>query len=685
MSTKAKKRVNLNSIKAKLIIISLLVISSAIIICNGISSHLTIKSTTNILKETLKPLAVDASMRIDNYLRTYRTLAKEIASNDIFLKTVVNEIPSDVANPEDYITNEDLFREYRKIEERHGLSLVLSTDIDGNTYENDITISDRNYFINTKETLAPSTGDMNIGRTDEIVSFLTAAPIIKNGEFKGIIALRLDATELKALVSEIVIGETCISEIIAKDGTQIASSFAKSGNNEFNVIEIAKTDSNFEGMAVVHQDKIKGISGVSEYEYMGNNRMVAYSPIPNTNGWSASVDIETAEFLKDAKFSTYFVYILGIIAIIISSIIMINLSTKITKPIRLCIERIQKLAQGDLSSPVPKITSKDETGELAESTAQIVDTISSILTDIGGGLEEMAKGNLNIESSNIDIYVGDFQVLIIAMYDIIDNVSLVLSQIKQSSDQVKIGSEQVSYGAQALSQGTTEQASILEELAATISEIALKVQITAQNAQNAKFANEHSSKEVIHSNKQMQEMIIAMDSINSKSQEVNKIIKTIDDIAFQTNILSLNAAVEAARAGEAGKGFAVVAQEVRNLAIKSAEAAKTTAILIEDTVNVVNNGVIIAKTTATSMLGVVSGAQKVSSLVDEIANDSKEQSVSIIQINLGIDQISSVVQINSATSEESAAASEELASQAYMLQTLVSQFQTKDLKISNKN
>jgi Methyl-accepting chemotaxis protein len=261
------------------------------------------------------------------------------------------------------------------------------------------------------------------------------------------------------------------------------------------------------------------------------------------------------------------------------------------------------------------------------------------------------------------------------MQELLLNLNSTLLQISQSADQVDSGAGQVANGAQALSQGATEQASSIEELSASITEITEQIRKNAENAKSVHDKANFAEREMFSSNDQMREMMIAMGQINFKSSEISKIIKIIDDIAFQTNILALNAAVEAARAGVAGKGFAVVADEVRNLAGKSAEAAKHTTILIEETISAVENGSQITSKTATSLDKSANATKEVVALIDDISKASQEQATAIIQINQGIEQISSVVQTNAATAEESAAASEELSGQANILQELIAKFE----------
>lgn len=258
-----------------------------------------------------------------------------------------------------------------------------------------------------------------------------------------------------------------------------------------------------------------------------------------------------------------------------------------------------------------------------------------------------------------------------------ENVNQVLTNINSSSEQVASGSKQVSDSSMALSQGATEQASSIEELTASLEEISSQTRLNAQNANQANELADVAKNNAEHGNLQMTEMLKAMEEINDSSSNISKIIKVIDEIAFQTNILALNAAVEAARAGQHGKGFAVVAEEVRNLAARSANAAKETTDMIEGSIKKVESGTKIANETAIALSKIVTDVTKAASLVGEIAVASNEQALGIEQINQGIMQISEVIQTNSATSEESASASEELSSQALILKEMVGNFKLK--------
>lgn len=347
----------------------------------------------------------------------------------------------------------------------------------------------------------------------------------------------------------------------------------------------------------------------------------------------------------------------------------------IANPVAELTKAANQLAIGDVDVTLSDRSTEDEITELLDAFGTMADNIR----EQAKTAHELSQGNLQIEVTPR----SEKDILGLALKEIVDDYNILLAAMKESTTQVTAGAGQVASASQALAQGSTEQASAIEQITASMDEIADKTRINASQASEADKLARDVANGAEAGNEKMHEMVAAMKEINQSSVEISKIIKTIDDIAFQTNILALNATVEAARAGVHGKGFAVVAEEVRNLAEKSAQAANETGDMINNSINKVNNGSELAKETAKSLEEIVQNVEKTAELINNIAMATNNQATAVTEINQSIGQVSQVVQNNSASSEECAASSEELANQAEALIQMLGKYQLKETGRSN--
>lgn len=488
-----------------------------------------------------------------------------------------------------------------------------------------------------------------------------------DGTIRGVAAADVYLDSISKIVSEVQLEDTGgIFLVDTRTGTIIGHKDPEITGQKLNEVN--------DEMYVYANEQIEsGKTGLSLFE----NTYIQVENVPGSD-WISVSYVSRSEVLAELQQLTITMLVVAILAILaLILLVVIQVRRIIGRPVKELSLVATQIAEGELEQTI-HYHSRDELGVLANDFNQVTLRLREYvlyINEISEKLREIAAGNLAFTLENE--YTGEFSKIKDSLEEISHALNRTMGEIDSASRDVAAGAEQVSQGAVTLSQGSTEQAAEVEALASNISSVSESVHKIAQGAEKASQISQEVKTGLLESKDKMQNMTEVIRKISDRSNEINTIVKTIEDIAFQTNILALNAAVEAARAGEAGKGFAVVADEVRALAGKSSEAAQKTTALLGQTVSSMEEGIGAAQDTADSILTVVSQSDEMNGLIDGIAAYTKQQADNTEQITQGITQISQVVQTNVSTAESSAAASEQLSGQSAMLRKLVSQFQLK--------
>ena len=655
-------------------LLGILVPLFAVLLIMGVFLTNKVSSSVNqVMSGQLDSSAQAAANQVETFFERYRGISECLASTQIAQDTVVEDTPGDITTGALYDSlletlsliqgdnKEDIAYLWickfktGEILQNDGV-LYTPADLDYTTRDWYTRVMDKQNSIATGGYISANTNSMMV---------TVASPIYVNGQIQGIVGIDLNMDALNQELSTVKVGNTGYITLFDDTGMILY-------NPDSSVINTNMSEAGYSS------DLTSALESGENHEAMPYTRGGAqyYGSIVsiNTIGYTLLGVMPQAEFVGHTN-AVIRILVIGIlVCAVLLAVICVFIALSITRPLKRLDVAVGQLADGELDVVV-ETRGRDEVSQLGGNVARIVERLKEYINyidEVSTVLRQIGEGNLDFTLRQA--YVGEFSKVKDALLNIQSTLTETITSIVQSAEQVNAGADQIAVGAQSLAQGATEQASSVEELSSAVQDLSTQATDEANQAVEAGKFLAGIQDEVEKSNQQMELMRKAMEDISTQSSAIRGIIKTIDDIAFQTNILALNAAVEAARAGSAGKGFAVVAEEVRNLASKSAEAAKRTNELIENSIQAVQHGEELTKTAATSLSVVADGTHQIVNTIHTVVETYRAQAQQLSDIAHGVDQVSAVVQTNSATAEESAAASEELSSQASMMRQQVAHF-----------
>lgn len=666
----------MKSIKTKI----LLMIGGIAILTMAVSAGLIVNKTVKTVnsdQESISTLTTDKLVgNIDEYFTKYKTMAIQMAGNTS-VKNVLTKGTRE--NYKELASYKDTYK-YLGFVKDNDAEIITAYVCSANEalgFDGKDWVSDPDFDLKTRSYWFSKTEDIERGfiisepfedvNTGNMVIAFSAPVYDASGEnIVGVAAVDVSINNLSDNIAnmETVYGKGSYNMLISNSGQILASK--DSDKVLKNVSEVGL------GSNIINE--ISNPSGkVIEYNDNGKTRYGIVSATRDA-GWKVLLSIDENSYMALAKETRRDMIIIYGIAMLVLIGAILLVTRSIVSPIKRLMEVTEELAAGNLDTEID-VEGNDEIGRLAESMKKLVVRLNDYIIyidEISKSLDKFSTGDLNIDLKQA--YDGEFSKIKDSLIQLSGIFKETIGQIVEASENVSAGSREIANASQVLAEGCLDQASTTEELTSTVNELSERVSNNAEDALNVSKQVQSVGELTTSSNIQMKEMIVAITEINQRSAEIGKVIKVIEDIAFQTNILALNAAVEASRAGELGKGFAVVADEVRNLATKSADAAKETNDLIEKSIKAVKNGTNIAEKTGEMLATVLEEVSKSVKLIDGISLASVDQATALKQTIEGLEQISCVVQTNAATAEESSAASKELSKQAESLQEVAAHF-----------
>lgn len=652
------KQVRKTSIKRRIITVSCILMALSLFTVGLGSSLLAYNAAVNSAQKSFEDIVASGAIIAETEIEAMKSVVRELGTNAVLYDSSY--------------TDNEISAFLKSKAEQCGYIAFYVTDSSGKSNAGADFSSYEFYQVARTGTVYLSKPQVTADKSEAHI--MVSAPIWKNGvsgsEVIGTVCAVIDGTVLSNLMTSIEIGETGAMYIVDGEGYTIADVEYDLVLNEENSILQSADDPSLEAFAKADSAAIAGNASFSIVTYDGVSNFLYVMPLGDT-GWAIGAFAEEQEYVGINKTIAYATVAVTVVALVLTCLVMARFATSLAKPIAEITAISKEIAGGNYNVKIDYV-SGDEIGEMSQNFRDMVAANREVILDTERCLRELAKGNFMVDT-NVD-YPGVFRNIEQALNEIIRSLSSVMIGIRESSDHVNVGATQVSEASSSLSQGASEQAAAVQQLAASVQQITDQVRENATAAHNAQLLITDVRSGIEVSNAEMHSLTDAMEEIAKRADEINNIIKLIDDIAFQTNILALNAAVEAARAGAAGKGFSVVADEVRSLAAKSADSVRETSVLIEACNEAIRNGSAIASDTAKQLQAVVDKTFTSADLVVTISEACADQSERLAETNVGIEQISRVVQSNSAVAEESAAASVELAGQATRLQQMLERF-----------
>lgn len=637
-------------LRAKIQVLFSLIIIVTLVVVTLYAKELQYNAALKLLGDNLTTSASIASNYIGQHLQDYQHTITAIGRSEILSGDASVEEKTEYVN--DYVETFGLTS--ANILDKNGVSIIDGTDF-----------SDREYV---KKSLSGESNlsELTLSRYTNTYGFSISAPIVdKTNAIVGVVYFRMDMNYIQNILESFHATDESYSYIIDENGVVIA-------HPDKEVIQTLNLHEQKNGLELIAEQLAKKEIGTGDYQYNNHSVKCGYSPIVNTNGWSLVIATSTESIMNEAVATSNAIIKIALLACVIGLIIVALFAEYISKPVVRIKDNLVQVAEGNFAVEIESVHRKDEIGILQNATVSLIDTLSKIIGQTNKVLERMAAYDLTAQ--DMANYPGAFNTLSASVNRIKKILNNLIVEVQNSVSNVDAGAQQLSMAAEALSKGTLAQATSIQYLVTNLDDIA---QRTTGNFEDEEIVNEKLNildQQIKNGNHQMSILLDVVQEIENMSADINKIVATIDSIAFQTNILSLNASVEASRAGDMGLGFAVVADEIRVLAQKCGESSKKTEELINRCLSSIGKAKDYADNTMESLSVIVSGSEEIAKAFDNIAETTKEQVNKTNQIRNEVNTISDVVQSNTATAEETSASSEALAEQAYALKEIIHKF-----------